>query len=342
MNHSKKTIHVLIHIGKTPLATRISENKYSGLCYDQWSIIRDKLQSNYNFIEFPIQTTNGNVIIQLLKDNTYQLAISNFGITYNRLDDILFTRPILLNQNCIMYIPKVSLIHFYLNRYFFNTIGFPLIVLLLLCVIIGLIHHKYLHNISSKITILNYINNAILSITRTKNIASKNENIPFFSICIILFISLFSFMIVNLIHSFYTNNLINTNKIIRNQFKVNNMMSKHFICPTGYPVGAVFKKFGAKITHIDGSIQTCIDTYIKNQDKYDGVTLGYYDSLNYLHINKKLQITKNNSQYGNVLGHWLLNRENTKLLSDMNDQMELENKSFSTICQKYLDKHCFG
>ena len=80
-------------------------DKYVGLLYDLWSLIKDKLKDQYTFEETFDESTNHTQFVKDVSEN-YDVGIGPFHLDTKRLQYCFFTQPVLIGRNVILYKKK--------------------------------------------------------------------------------------------------------------------------------------------------------------------------------------------------------------------------------------------
>ena len=342
--NTKKTIHVLIHIGDFPLAKEIKKNVYSGYCYDLWKIIKSRLSTKYNFIEESYQTSTYNKIIDIVNQQKYDIAISMFNKTLPRMQNVLYTFPIFINNISIVYIPEnKAILNTLFNTYTKYTILLPLLIIIILSIITGSIQYIYRNRYIETVSMSNYIINSVLSIMRVKNIINEGQYIPVMYTMLIIIISIISFYIISIIHAFYTSYVVRYKQLNKIKLNPDNIANKKFLSIRGYAVATIFEKMNVNIKYIDGSINDCIQYYIKHKNDYDGVAISSLEANYYTTIYKQLSVNKDKHEYGTFFNYWITNTSQPDLVADINSVLlDIDiKKKMSKICIQYTGKYCY-
>ena len=152
---TKEKIKIFIMTGEGQVAQKIKGSdgtyKYSGLAYDIWEKIKIKLKNKYEFEEIYKNTNNYSEIVNDVNKGVYDLGISLFTVTNDRMELVDFTNPIYISKDSVLYKTKLT---FYKNIvHIFKTIIFiPMLVLFILSIVFGLLLYffdKTKSNISS-------------------------------------------------------------------------------------------------------------------------------------------------------------------------------------------------
>jgi len=338
---TKEKIKIFIMTGEGQVAQKIKGSdgtyKYSGLAYDIWEKIKIKLKNKYEFEEIYKNTNNYSEIVNDVNKGVYDLGISLFTVTNDRMELVDFTNPIYISKDSVLYKTKLT---FYKNIvHIFKTIIFiPMLVLFILSIVFGLLLYffdKTKSNISSYKLIKKKIFKVITALFGGKlGILFNDDSFGIINKLLIILISIVSLIILIFLQA---ETIIKFQKLSDfKPFSINNMQFKHFLSPDGYAVGKNFIRFGSKITYIKNkSMKELVELYKKQTDKYDGIALDLYDSRVFT---KSHDLSVTEEQLGFSHLAFITNKEKKTFLFNINKELVKLNKNFITknLCSKHF------
>ena len=300
--------------------------KYTGILYDVWQKIKSSLPE-YTFNEEFISTSNYENIVDKINTGEYDIAIGGFSTTSIRLKKVLFTQPIYLNKDVILYYPKNNMFKNIISLFF--TYFLPIFsILIIIALFIGFIFKRNIKDIKNPYT------ESILSIfgrnQRGMFDFTSTDKTTLILSWVLFIISLFS---IQMLQAYIINGL---NKKLEEQITIENIQFMTFLCPAGFANGDLIEKYRCKVVRMDKNIDEIIEVYKNNMDKYDGVVYTFIDSMFLLKRFKGLSVTT--GDFGFDGESFIVNRSHIQLCDKINIIIEEMSNSLdiSDICQIYL------
>ena len=333
----KRTIKVLILTGDGQAAKKIKLNnnksEYTGLTYDIWNKIRERLKDNYTFKEIYKDRSEISNAINDVNIGKYDIAIGFYQKTEERMKKINFTLPIYTSKDSILFSSKMTL--FTKLKILFNEIILQsMIFLFIMSIILGIIFVIFSNNNFRK-HLSNEIYSVLAALVGGKiGLLFNKKNKDFKTMLLILFISVFSLMFIIFLRADTTVNLDGIEK--NKEFTIYNMKNKHFLARENYGVAKNIERYGSKITYVKNvTMKQLIDKYKKNLNKYDGITLDIYDAR-ILGEQYNLTVTESSLGYSDL--GYIINKKYPNLLIDINSEIDTLRQSFfiKKMCAAYF------
>lgn len=303
-------------------------DKYVGLLYDLWSQIKEKLKDQYTFEETFDTSTNHTEFIKDVSEN-YDVGIGPFHMDTKRKQYCLFTQPVLIGRNIILYKKKTN----YISIILITFVKYFLPVFLIL-LFLGYIFGNIISRVQGGSNKEKNISSSVSAFLGSKGLISEAETYNFKAIIIItsiVMISSFTFQFLQGFMNHIIEKLINQDDITKE-----NLQYKKLLCPDGYNPGVIIKDtYGCDVTFIKKTMDETVEEYLKNTDKYDGVPINYFTAKHY-EYKYKLNVTTDN--FTLVLQSFVVNKKDTDLFDKINSIiLELnESKDSYKICGYYF------
>lgn len=315
---------------------------YKGLNIDIWEKMKQKLGNKYTYDEFYVKESDNDKLIREVAAGKYDIIIGFFEKTLERSKMVNFTNNILLNKDSILQYPDITL--FKRIKIIFKELLFgPIIVLIILGLMFGILLHyiepnRYKKSRASKgLNLRRSILTTIAALFGEMGFLAENSTLGIWGIVITVVMILFSFFALMILQSETTTKVID----LKNQDLLSRVSipSRHFLAIKGSAIGKNIERFGAKITYKDyKTLKEIVDFYKKNKNKYDGVVMSYLNATDFAYFDPELNIS--NLNIGYIEQGFVLNKTNTKLLSNIDDIiLEMQNRlEIETICKGYFHK----
>lgn len=342
LSQNKEEITVLIITGNVPLAKLTPDGKsYQGILYDIWKLIRDKLKHKYTFIEIFSDDSNYDQMTKDTATSKYNVVIGPFQITSSRIKIINFTNNLIISKNAILHLPTANII-LQIMTIIKTIILRPLMLLIVIGVILGWILNKVepkrfkQASIPAQFALRRSIITVVASLFGEAGFLTENTTLSNAGILTVLFIMTLAFFFVLLLQAYITEKVLDMNThMSHNKY---NIKDKLLLSPTGYAVAKFMERYGAKIEYHDKSLPELVELYIKNPDKYIGISLDYYDAIG--NERPELGLTTSAKDFGYKEVTWIVSKDKPKLLIDINLAMIpiQYNLEPYMICKKYISK----
>ena len=341
-----KVINVLVNLRRdTPknstLAFKIpNESGYQGVLYDIWKLVREKLQSKYTFVEHFKSYSNYDQMTESVSDGKYDIVIAPFTITTKRMKIVNFTDTVILNRHTILHLPKLSMKDT-IKTVIQKVIIGPLLVAICIGIVLGLILHWFEPNryvkarVKKPFALRRTISTVIASLFGEAGFLSENSTLSIAGIVIVFFILIFAFFFVMLLQAVVTERVIDLKK--DKAFTTDNLNNQLLLSPKGYAAGIFMQRYGANIEYHDKPIKEIIDIYLKNKNKYSGISLDIFDATS--HASKKNNMVTSKSDFGFTGQSWVISKQYPELLHEINTVLAPIRFNLHPyyICKKYLN-----
>ena len=260
--------------------------KYSGLLYDIWTIVKERLVEKkmiQGYKETFVNNDNNKMTLikahDLVSNGPYDIGIGYFSVVKSRINT-QFTRPIYLNKYAIAYLPNESEIETIskgLFRGFIKPVTIGIIIAFLIFIIFKFIPKHLLSKEWNKTGSWELITALIFKST------FKYRKNPSLSNAVILVLEL-------LFGVYFIGEMTTTLRDVKsdlynNKINKESIINKLILTPKGYTNSNHWIKYGAIIE--ENKTDNILDTYEKNTNKY----FGLFDDLEIL---KQFKIKNNN------------------------------------------------
>ena len=335
---TKEKLKIFIMTGEGQVAQKIKSTdgtyKYTGLAYDIWDKIKKKLKDKYHFEEIYKNTSNYSSIVNDVNNGLYDVGISLFTQSNERMQLVDFSNPIYISKDSVLYKNKSTIINKII--FIFKTIiMLPMIVLFVLSIFFALILTLFDKTKNKKSKLIKKTFTVLTALFGGKvGILFNDSSISIINKLLIIFIGIISLVCLIVLQA----EIIIKLKEFADfkEFSIHNMQFKHFLSPDGYSVGKNFTRFGSKITYIKNkTMKELVKLYKKNTDKYDGIALDLYDSRVFTKSDN-LDVTEEEIGFSHL--GFIINKQKKTILFDINKELIKLNKSFiiKDLCAKHF------
>jgi len=337
----KKVIKVFVNQGNDSLSQVSADGKeHNGVMYDIWKLVKEKLNNKYIFKEEFGEMSNYDKMVSDTAAGKYDLIIAPFSLTKERFEKINYTSNIILGKITILHLPKLTIYQQILSIYD-NIVKGPLIILLISGFILALLLYyfepkRYIKaRAKDKYAWRRTLATVIASLFGEAGFLSENSTLSIPGLLIVLFIMIFAFFFVMLLQAYVTDKVISINE--NNTYTRENIKNQVLLCPEGYAVGKFMQRYGAKIEYHNKTIKELKEYYIKNKEKYIGISLDYFDAIN----EETDDLVTSTSPFGYSKMKWIVNKKYNTLLEDINYTLIPIHFNLYTyrICKKYVNDH---
>ena len=322
-----------------------------GLCYIcslhnpsidimMWNNMKPNLEKKYSIQEINIVYKNSNIDwIEKCVQGEIDLLVGPWELSENREHNVLFSNPTYLDIHTISYIPPLANKGI-ITKVIKNILLGPIIIVLILALMIGLFSKN--KKVIEKHNIKDYIQNSINTISRLPFNFHDYNNITTFTLCWTSLITIITFILVTFIQSNSTSKMINNYR--KNVLTQKNLKNKKIIIDPGltwsecndHTCNSYLNLYNVKSYSSSKYPKKRLAFYLRNRNTYSGFTVKYLDNL---YFQKEYPLlSKNTPNLGYVIYFWLLNKNNTGLLIDINEEIKTlkENKTMDNICKTYI------
>lgn len=305
--------------------------KYTGLLYDLWTQIKQKLQSdnvignvNETFVG-PNTNTTMKETYTMIEEGKYDIGIGYFSIVQSR-DKTHFTRPIYLNKFCLAYLPDTlnyEMIFMSLLRGFIIpfVIGIIISLIIAYCII-------YFTMNKNKTQVWDVI---ITILFRYNYFYAHKRNIFSF---LILVLSLF--FVIYLQSEMTTTVAILKSRLYDEKITRDTIISRNILVPKGYATSVIWKKYGARIH--ESKTDDILQEYKDNRSFYHG----FFDDLEVLKLFRlkepDLKISKENFGFDEIAWPVSKDPKYNDFLFHLNNEIVKfqDNDKLFNLCRSYF------
>ena len=343
----KVKIKVIINASGPPNSFKITQSdgsiSYSGMFYDIYEKIKEHLSDKYSFEETFIEDDwSVGKTLDDIKEGKYDIAISNFTTTTKRLQDVNFTRPIIMEKDVIVYKESGLQTLNIMWRLLTDVLFIPLILVVVIGFILGTLLY-YLqpgrrNNIEPKYR-KKFFKRSIMSSISTflgeAGMTAEESPLGWGSMLLTFFVMAVALAFNNFITATATNRVLELSENAR--YTKDNLPNMKLLGQKGQNIVTNFRRYGAKVEEVDGTVRKMMKKYLENTDKYNGVVL---ETSVAMVASKKynLSITGTNFGFGEAV--FPVNKDRPEVLRVFNTEIKKLQESLETekICKKYVDE----
>lgn len=341
----KINVKVVINATGLPNTYKIVQSDgtvtYGGLFFDLYKKIKDNLKDKYNFQEtFITDDFTTTEALNDVRDGKYDLGINNFTTTTKRLNDVNFTRTIIMERDVIVYKrDRLSTLNI-LWRLITDVLLIPLILFIVIGFVLGtLVYYLQPNRKPAGLSKNKYFKRTILATIATflAEAGMLAEESPLGWVSMMLTFSIMAIAVAfnNFITATATNRVLELST--ENKYTIENLKEMKLLSLKGQNISGNFRRYGAEVVEFKGGAKKMMEEYIENPDKYDGVALE--SSVGQVAVKKYgLTMTETNFGYGDAV--FAVNKNRPELLLDMNKEIKKLQESLETekVCRKYMSE----
>ena len=342
---NKPTIRVIINVTGLPNTYKTTHTDgtitYSGLFYDVYVKIKNKLSDKYKFEETYDEEFNVTKALNDIRDGKYDVGIHNFSTTTKRLKDVNFTQSIIMERDVIVYQPEPYSTLKTIGTLFTEVFMIPMSFIVVLGFIIGWLMNKFQAERNSDLNRKKGnlgLRRSIMATVATflAEAGMMAEESPLGTISIFFTVVI---MIIAMAFNTYITARV-TDKVIElgegSKYNITTITGMHILALKGQAIGDNFKRYGTKVTEMPTNVKTMIKKYLSNTKKYNGVAL---ESSVALIVAKKYNLKMTNANFGFGDAVFAVNKNRPELLEHFNTEIEKLQEGLETerICKKYID-----
>jgi hypothetical protein len=327
-SNGEKTYKVLINL-QPAYVKENAKGGHSGVIYDAWKAVKETMVG-YKFEETFYKAKNNSEFIDKINNDNFDLGVGCIGSDYERVKKASLTRPVFMNRCVIMYKDKNLYVKEVIKFFFMYFIPF-FIGIIMVAIILGFIMAKTTHQKMST--------TRVVALTAASFFGSKGElfrslTINIYSVSIILVILIVSTFSLQLLQAIITNILAqayNDSEITHEK-----VASSTLIGVKGSNVPELIKtNYDCSMNFFDGNLEQCIDHYLKNTDKLDGIVANSTEALYY---SKKYRLKITNKYFTLNEHGWVVNFKTPELLQPLNESIRkiLDTNKMYQLCSAYL------
>jgi len=325
---ANKTYKVLVNV-QHPYVEINKNGIHSGLIYEAWDKIKNQMPE-YNFEETFYKSKNNSELIEKINNENYDLGVGCIASSFDRVQKVFITRPMLMNRCVVLYKDKHTYIKAVIKFFFMYFIPF-FVGILMVAVILGFIMAKTSHQ--------KLKTSKIVALTAASFFGSKGElfrsiTMNVYSVSIILLILIISTFALQLLQAIITNILAqayNESELTREKLPNAKIIG---IRGSNVP-GLIETNYGSKIIYSEDSLEDTLKKYLENDKYVDGVIANSAEALYYA-PKYGLKITH---QYFTLNEHgWAVNFKTPELLQPLNEAIRkvLDTDTMHNLCKSHL------
>lgn len=280
----KRIIKVLAIVQKPYIYKKAGA--YTGIVYDIWKGIKADLSKKYDFEETFVKTLNYTRQLRKVQDGEYDIALTSLTTNSKRSRMVNFTRPLFINQQTLLTIPKSSYLE-YLAKIAFKLFLPPLVLLAVVGFVLGCI----LYFIEPKRGFKEATFGTIASMFGEMGGVVENSSLGFTGMIIVFIIMTISFYFTIFLQAATVEKLIEFKQ--NEEITVDNIATKKIMYAKGSGAGGAFKRLGAEIKGFKvDDLEELKKIYIEKQPEYDGIAVSFMDA--YSAQDEQFKINKTN------------------------------------------------
>lgn len=312
----------------------------SGLLYDIWKEVRDKLKNRYTFDETIVNEPNYNKLIDMVYQGDADIVIAPFQITKERTQKVDFTITILESKDSIIYFPKNNKLDV-IRLLFLKVFLGPIIVLFLFGLFFGTILYyaeprRYLKasGVNREFAFRRVVVTVTAALFGEAGFLSENTTLSIKGIITMFIVMIFAFFFVMYIQATITEKVIDIRQL--NAITRDNIKNKVLIAPKGYAIAKNIERLGAKVIYINKSLDEVIQDYIKDPSIADGVTIDFLEAKS--RERRDINLLVNDSELGFKEITFAVSKTKINFLRDLNQEIvSLQDiLKTETICKGYM------
>ena len=315
----KRRIKVLAIVQEPYIYKKSGE--YTGIVYDIWKQIKAELSKKYDFEETFIKTINYTRQVRRVQAGEYDIALTSLSTNAKRSRMVNFTRPIYINQQALISVPKSSYAE-YLMRVAVELFLPPLGLLALMGFLLGCI----LYFIEPSRGFKEATFGTVASMFGEMGGVVENSKLRISGMIIVFLIMTVSFYFTIFLQAATVEKLIEFREA--EQITVDNIKEKKILYAKGSGMGRSFKRLGAEVKAIDvDDIEQLKKKYLDEQPKWDAIAVSFMDAYAAEDENFKLSETNfglNEQAIGVRIGENRLLKDLDVTITKLQDSYEIK------------------
>lgn len=267
----KKRLIKVLAIVQEPFIYKKS-GQYTGIVYDIWKSIKIELSRKYDFEERFVKTLNYTRQIRRVQNGEFDIALTSLTTNAKRSRMVNFTRPLFINQQSILTIPKNNYA-MYLSKLFFKLFLPPLLLLILFGIIFG----NLLYYIEPHRGYKRAMFSSVASMFGEMGMISENTKLTAIGVSVAFLIMTVSFYFSIFLQAATVEKLIEFKQ--NEEITVDNIHTKRLLYPAGSGMGRAFKRLGADVKSVKvDDISELKKKFIDESPQWDGIALSFMDA----------------------------------------------------------------
>jgi len=280
-NHTKPTLHVVVHVEEPYVVYNKASEKYEGFVYDIWQRVKTELQTQHTIEETYADTDDFSGVLQTyVRDRGYDIAVGAFSVFPERLAYCSFTAPYVLDKHVLLTSTEIN---------WFKTMGefgkqylpAALFIALLGFLFAYLFRCLDVKHVSCGLTISAVMGNRDFLDSQKFTKATYAQNAySYLCLLVLMLFSTYTYVYLNahvtrVMHSEYNSDRIT----------VANIRGKRLLCSKGFSAGGLFEAYGARVDYLNAKDEKLVSTFLStnasytNNKHYDGIITTYLNSL---------------------------------------------------------------
>ena len=259
---------------------------YTGIVYDIWKGIKADLSKKYDFEETFVKTLNYTRQLRKVQEGEFDIALTSLTTNSKRSRMVNFTRPLFINQQTLLTIPKSSYLE-YLAKIAFKLFLPPLILLAVVGIIFGLM----LYFVEPSRGFRAAIWGTVASMFGEMGEVVAHSKLGLGGMSLVFIIMTISFYFTIFLQAATVEKLIEFRQ--NEEITVDNIATKKIMYAKGSGAGGAFKRLGAEIKGFKvDDLEELKKIYIEKQPEFDGIAVSFMDA--YSAQDEQFKINKTN------------------------------------------------
>ena len=338
----KPTIRAIINVTGIPHTYKQQHADgtitYIGLFYDVYQKIKQSLSDKYTFVETFDENFSMSKALDDIREGKYDIGVHNFTTTAKRLEELDFTKSIIMERDVIVYKAKNGVNARTVANIMTEVLLIPVIVIICFSIVIGWLVYYFQggrnKDMSSPLRLRRSIIATISVFLAEAGMMAEESPLNFTSIFFTMLIMVVALAFNTYLTASVTNRVIEINASTK--YTAETIPAMHILALKDQSIADKFRRYGTRVTEMPTNIKKMITKYMENTNKYDGVAL---ETSAAIVVAKKYDLKMTSANFGFGDAVFALNKNKHGLLEDINKEIQKMQDSMETerICKKYID-----
>ena len=339
----KPTIRVIINVTGSPHAYKQKHadgtTTYVGLFYDVYQNIKQSLSENYTFVETFDEQFSLTKALDDIRDGKYDLGVHNFTTTAKRLEEVDFTKSIIMERDVIVYKPKDGVNARTVLNIMIEILLVPVVVVICVGIVIGWLIYYFQrarnNDLSDPLRLRRSIIATVSVFLAEAGMMAEESPLSFTSIFFTMLIMVVALAFNTYLTASVTNRVIEINTSTK--YTAETIPTMHILALKDQSIAEKFRRYGTRVTEMPTNIKKMVAKYMENTNKYDGVAL---ETSAAIVVAKKYDLKMTSANFGFGDAVFAVNKNKHGLLEAVNKEIQKMQDSMETerICKKYIDE----
>ena len=296
-NHTKPTLHVVVHVEEPYVVYNKATTKYEGFVYDIWQRVKTELQTQHTIEETYADTDDFSGVLQTyVRDRGYDIAVGAFSVFPERLTYCAFTVPYVLDKHVLLTSNEINWTKtlVVIGKKYLPVALFIALLGFLLAYLFRVVDVKH---VSCGLTISAMMGNRdFLDSQKITKTTYTHNAFSYFCLFVLMLFATYTYVHLN---AHVTRVLYAEHSADR--ITVDNIRGTRLLCAKGFSAGGLFEDYGARVDYekvkdedLVGLFRRTNASYTNNKH-YDGIITTY---LNSLHKYPEDTVRMNNTIFG--------------------------------------------